>query len=137
MRLHGGYQLLAALGVDDWTQIAAIAAQLRPVPAVADPSRYLEMWARQVTRMAGAGRMLPAGAYREFRYERMLARPAAFLAELAAFAGLAPDEAWLTASAAEVSAPAGGVLEDYGVSDFASWALGRFDSGGDAGGVGR
>jgi hypothetical protein len=104
---HGGYQLLAGLGVDNWTQVAAVADRLIVPPIVTDLGAYLDMWARQVTQITAATRALPAVECLTVRYEFMVAQPGQFLQRLVDFLKLREDKDWLTASAAEVVARPG------------------------------
>jgi hypothetical protein len=107
MSKHGGYQLLAALGVDDWTSVSRFADQLLPQPPVTDLDVYLEMWGRQATRIASSIRSLPAATSLTVHYEAMLESPMTFFGRVAAFLELGNAPMWLDASSAGVTQPAG------------------------------
>jgi hypothetical protein len=99
MSRHGGYQLLAALGVDDWTAVSRFADQFQPQALVSDVDVYFAMWARQSARIAAALAALPARVSLTVRYEDMLADPVAFFERVAAFVGLRAVPDWVAASA--------------------------------------
>lgn len=105
MSQHGGYQLLAGIGVDNWTQVAAVADRLREPPLVTDLGAYLDMWARQATQISAAARTCPEAACLTVHYETMVAQPIRFLRHMVDFLQLRGDPDWLAAAAADVAAP--------------------------------
>ena len=95
MQHHLGFQILAKLGIDDWSMVArthtALTVPDRDIPLDA----YLDMWARQMLRTRDEATRLRPGSYLEVRYEELLTAPARVLTAVCDFAGLRPDPAWI------------------------------------------
>jgi hypothetical protein len=94
MQRHPGFQLLAQLGVDDWTTVAQTHAQLRFTPRPSPLPTHLSMWARQVRRIRDEATRVRPGTYLEVRYEHLLTDPVNTLEALCHFVGLAADQTW-------------------------------------------
>lgn len=99
-----------ALSIRDWGKGAA-KLELWKTEPIAVGALW---WRRDVMRGCGAGRELPAGVYREVRYEDLVGDPPGSMRALADFLGLAYDDAM-------VEYHRGRVKERAGLSAKAAW----------------
>lgn len=107
MSRHPGFQLSAQVGVDDWSVLAPVGHILKPVkPIGEDPRAYLELWARQIERIAENLAGLPSEATLEVRYSDLLNQPQSEMQRVARFLDLPADASWLAGCAKEVERPA-------------------------------
>jgi hypothetical protein len=95
MSKHPGFQWIVTAGEATWCS-AAFRSYFNAVDPVEQPlSAYAGRWNHSIRRIRDEATRIRPGTYREVRYEAILSDPEAVMAELAAFAGIDTDAAWL------------------------------------------
>lgn len=95
MSKHIGYRGLAAARRVHWCPLSVdYEPPQSPFPET-DMSHFADLWHDRLVRIRDEATRLSPGSYLEVRHEAVIADPAAELARIAQFAGLANDPSWL------------------------------------------